>query len=241
METNEKNKDIENIKKWSVRILMAFGVLFKAIFPAYQLLTLSSSLVTANTVTEDKWFKKAITRNLRNFLLLSIFPLLFFGYASYSYTVNPRFAKATSVLTKSIFSMKFGYTKKIMVMISEDQVVKNLKRIGLGVLLANVCVFLLIREGNECIVGTRKLRKLIKKTGTFGAPESANYDKRLLLYTPKGILLDVTGKTPRDLINDEHLWIPMNIRVSDHMEHPDDRAIVFIKKGYALQAKYIYE
>lgn len=67
-----------------------------------------------------------------------------------------------------------------------------------------------------------------------------NDSSRLVLATPLGFLIDITGNTAKEIKESERIWMALNQRITDWAEDPNQRAICFFKKAYNLKTKYNY-
>lgn len=236
-----QQSSLEQVKGVLKKSYSFFRFCLRATFPAYPLINTIGNLRLAGYVSEDPWFNLVIARNVAIFFVLSLPLFGVCGWIAYSIAGNEVAYKLFELSYKGALSGKIAFTIKVLKSLFKLSPWGDSSLLFKIILFCNFAVYCLVRYGNPMIVGTNRLRALLRKNATFGTDELARYDSRTVLYTPKGILLDITGKTAKDVLNDEHLWIPMNIRVSEHMEHPTNRAIVFIKKGFALKAKYIYD
>src|SRR5690606_30026837 len=63
---------------------------------------------------------------------------------------------------------------------------------------------------------------------------------RLVIATPLGFLIDITGNTAKEIKDNERIWMALNLRVTDWAEDPNQRAICFFKKAYSLKNSYTY-
>lgn len=101
----------------------------------------------------------------------------------------------------------------------------------LTVVLGSIVLYL-----HPLINDTKKLYILLQKNGIIDKEDNS----RLVLSTPLGFLIDITGFNPREIKDSDRIWTSMNLRINDWAQDENQMSIVFFKKAYQLKPKYIY-
>jgi len=104
-------------------------------------------------------------------------------------------------------------------------------------LLTNLILGSIIVYRHPIIVNTKKLTKYLYK---YNLIDRENKDP-LVLATPLGYLIDITGTEPKIVAENKSVWMALNVRIDSFEEDPDQRSIVFFNKAYQLKETYIYK
>lgn len=97
---------------------------------------------------------------------------------------------------------------------------------------------LYIRTNNELLLKTRKLEKVLRENSFWREGKTG-----LAIYTPVGIIMDITGHNAKEVVHNTSIWVALNIEVdqTDWEENPRDRSIVMFKNRFILESAYIYK
>jgi hypothetical protein len=84
------------------------------------------------------------------------------------------------------------------------------------------------------------LRNLLISNGVRRKEDDENM---VAFYTPMGVLVDITGSMPTDIVHNDRIWSSLNIKINkrDWLNDPSKRSLVFFKTDYELKNAYMYE
>ena len=210
--------------------------LIESIFPSL-LLIKAHGIVSKASWAKNPWFKQQKAQCVKVALLL----LVPSGISLYA-------AKATldefQIMPKLVKAQNLAKAKQAKKFLAELTTIPSqipLKETGKSLAVIFAVPFLLslyIRTQNEILVKTRRLQKILKENGFWREGKTG-----LAVYTPIGIVLDVTGRNPKDIIHDTSIWYALNIAIEerDWEEKPGQRSIVMFKNAFVLQSEYIYK
>lgn len=123
------------------------------------------------------------------------------------------------------------YTKIILTRIS--------LMIGLGLILQLIGGYTFVyshpqEEKNQM------LRNLLVSNGVRRKEDDSNM---VAFFTPMGVLVDITGSMPTDIVHNDRIWSSLNIKINkkDWLNDPSKRSLVFFKTDYELKPSYMYE
>ena len=215
-------------------------MIFLVFFPGIRLLKINSRLKRVSKFYKHEWFDKQRKRNLLVSLGVSLPLILTSILSSLLLLKDESLWKTLSFAQSQLFSFEIS---KAMTLFSKainnpDTVgriewVMNLS--GFGILLS----FLLgtiVLSFHPLIQDTKKLYSLLQKNGII---EKGNLN-HLVLATPLGFLIDVTGYTAKEIKDTQRIWQSLNQRVVDWAEEPANISVCFFKKAYSLKPKYEY-
>jgi hypothetical protein len=102
-----------------------------------------------------------------------------------------------------------------------------------GLLVSNYLVY-----SYDLIYETKRLIVLLKNEGIVDRDSKNPF----VLFTPVGVLMDVSGSAPKEIVANERIWIAMNVKLkNDWAEDPERRSLVFFKTAFDLKNVYKYD
>lgn len=141
------------------------------------------------------------------------------------------FTMAPSIKDDEIVSNRKYYTKVIFT--------RAAMVIGIGALIQLIVgyAFSFAHPQEE---KNKMLRKLLINNGVRRQEDDANM---IAFYTPVGVLIDITGSMPTDIIHNDRIWASLNIKINkrDWLNDPKKRSLVFFKTDYELKSMYDYK
>jgi hypothetical protein len=213
---------------------------FKILFPANALIQINRALSKCIRMYPDPWF----TRQIRlNFLVMFFVTGLFLGPMILGTMAirgnkdfNSRLSRANSALSRHEF--KLGYQSYVSALNEKkfDTELKFALILSLcGLAVGNFLIYQIHELKNE----TNRLIKILKNEGVI----QKENNNPLVLYTPIGILIDISGSAPKEIAANERIWLAMNIQVKDKdwAEDPNKRSLVFFKTAFKLDKVYKYD
>lgn len=216
-----------------------------ALFPAIKFFRVNQKLKYSNKLYKHNWFKRQIRLNRILSFLVSIPFLIAISITALSiYSADPfwqTMEKAKNQISTGQISRSFE-TAKIAFHATRDNKPSLSERVSL------MSKFLLVGVGFSFIFGSIIIlnHPLLKDTQVFYkmAQKNGYIDKddnhRMVLVTPVGILMDITGSTAKEIKEAERIWQALNISIKTWEEDPEKRSICFFLKAYNLKSKYMY-
>jgi hypothetical protein len=199
------------------------------------LLTRTQKIISSDYLSQQK--KRNYIISLCLIIPLGLSILLAIFIISKDKLLFQQLAYAKENLSKGIILTFF---KNIYIAFFDEQsigyLVNSAKMLGIGSILSMIMGFIALKN-MDIIKQTKLLEDLLKRNGIFEKDDT----NRIVLATPIGFLIDITGSSAKELMFNERIWMALNIKVKDYIEDPNKRAIVFFKKSYELQNKYIYK
>ena len=242
---------MEETKKKSIfsKIISLFKYFFIFLLPSYKLLGLNKYLSKGYKIEKDKWFLKQKQRNIILSFIL-VLPLLLTAYKTYVIIDNDVNLKMriSKIENKSLIEKVSSVGSLIKINPSDSLAIKEVKfdtqarilasSIVLIVgLMTQIILVLLILKYHPLIADTNKLKGLL-----FGSIlKKENMDNTLVFATPIGFIIDITGLNPEDVVRQKSVWDALNLTVKDFSRDPEQRSLVFFRKEFELQDKYMYE
>lgn len=218
--------------------------LIMALFPGIRLLKINQGLKRINKFYKHEWFDKQRKRNMVVSAAVSLpFLLCLFVACISIYNADP-FWLYLGKAKNSLFSMEVGHAftllgKSWTAGREAESMASRANVIGVILIFGLVISFLLgmiVMMTHPLIRDTRKLYNMLQRNGVIEKGDSS----RLVLATPLGFLIDITGNTAKEIKESERIWMALNQRITDWAEDPEQRAICFFKKAYNLKPKYTY-
>lgn len=210
------------------------------LFPGFKLMKINGQLKRINKFYKHDWFLRQRVRNTI-FGLLSSMPFILSTALTFLILYkDPVLMKNLNLFQHNLTSFELikAYDRLIFTFnnaetVSRISAIMKLQAVGFGLsfLLGSIVILF-----HPLIADTRKLYDLLKKNGIIDRDES----NRLVLATPLGFLIDITGSSAREVQENDRIWRGMNKRIKDHSEDPQERAVVFFKQAFELQDSYIY-
>ncbi len=218
--------------------------LFIIVFPGIRLLKINSGLKRVNQFYKHEWFDNQRKRNILISLLVSLPFLLCLAIFAVSVFNADQFwfylAKAKTSFFAFEISKTFDFLEKSWTAGgSSKSMAGRVEVMGAFVLVGLVISFVLgtiVILSHPLIKDTKKLYEMLQRNGVIDKDDKS----RLVLATPLGFLIDITGNTAREIKDSERIWMALNQRVTDWSEDPNQRAICFFKKAYNLKPSYKY-
>jgi hypothetical protein len=229
------NQDAKKSNQLAI-LFSAFRFLLECLFPSLLILKVRN-LVSKAAWGKDDWFQKQLNQCGKLMVLLLIPSLLSMVAAKQSFdelSITPKIEKSFAQFKKKQFKKSWDELHTAGKAFPLADASKKLALIFMFPLL----ISLYIRTQNDILVKTKRLNKVLLNNGFWKEGKSG-----LAVYTPIGIVLDVTGRSPKDIVHDTSIWYALNISVetTDWEEKPGQRSIVMFKKAFVLQAEYIYK
>lgn len=231
------------------KIFKSIKYLFVFLLPSLKLLSLNKYLNRGYKIEKDKWFLKQKQRNIILSIVL-IIPLFLTFYKTYKIIDNDvNFKLRINKLNDKGFMDKINSIGELVsinkndpLALKETKFETQARFLASGIVLftgisLQFFLILLIMKYHPLIVETNKLKKQL--SGTI--IKSENIDKALVFATPIGFLIDITGHSPDEVVRHRSIWDALNLTVKDFTKDPDQKSIVFFRKGFELQDKYMYE
>lgn len=212
-----------------------------ALFPGIRLLKINQGLKRVSKFYSHEWFAKQRRRNLIVSLVVSLPFILSLMFSGLVILKADNFTGNMSYAQKALFNMEisksFDYTAKAF---GNKDTVERIgvvtKVMGFGMVVSFLLgTFVMI--SHPLIRDSKKLYQMLQKNGVIDKTES----HRLVIATPLGFLIDITGNTAKEVKENERIWMALNLRVTDWSEDPNQRAICFFKKAYELKPSYTYK
>lgn len=218
--------------------------LLSTLFPFFKMLWLNKQLKLAertlihelydkekNYARPYDWFPRQRKKNLI-LSFVSVLPILFSLLISYkTLSTNPDLMKVyNSTKVKFYKKPKIVYDlKQVDKTINEDiNLSVNMILISLGFSFISGMIIVYL---HPVITETKKLRNQLIQAGLIKKEEQS-----VVLATPVGFLIDITGNIPAEIAKNDRIWIPLNVLVNkDWAENPEKRSLVFFKKTYELK------
>lgn len=219
------------------RTLKIIVFLFKVFFPAYILIQMNFALNKASKFYKNPWFGRQIRRNFIVILILSSLFLLPLIIGSKAIQGNKEFNKRLTVAKESLSKDIKRFIPNLKYALSEDIFLAEIKIFGgltlFGMLFGNFIIFF----AHDLIINSRKFAKILKNEGVINRENS----HPLAVWTPIGVLVEISGSAPKEISLNERIWLAMNMEVKDWAENPDKRSLVFFKTSFKLQSRYDYQ
>ena len=234
-------------------IWIGFKTFLSITFPIFKMLSLNRLLKVCERTLGNIKDKKGKYIDPYGFLpkqrrknlimsLVSVTPLLigvFIGYLAMS--TNPILVKGYEAAKREAKQFHLiEAKKKVSIAIQIDPTVKTDFYFGvmaalIGLLTSNVMGYIIVYR-HPILKETEKLKNHLAKSGYIKLEENPT-----VLATPIGVLIDITGNTPREIADSDRVWIPLNVKVNkDWAENPDRRSLVFFKFSYELKPGAAY-
>ena len=209
---------------------------FASLFPSYVLLQMNRNLSKAYSFYDNPWLSSQVKRNWLVMIILSSLFLMPIGLGLMAIKGNRelqgRFnnvekAFSNREISKATQLLSFTFKEKKFVLVL--QVFGTLALFGL--LLGNFIIM-----NHSLVKDSKKLIKFFRNEGIINK-DNAN---PTVLFTPIGILVDISGSAPKEIALNERIWLGMNIQIKDWAEDPEKRSLVFFKTAFKLKARYDY-
>jgi hypothetical protein len=215
----------------------------KSVFPSYALLQMNRTLGRVRKFYPNEWFSRQIRRNyVVSFLT---FILLFGPIALGTLAIRGnreftlRTGKAISALTQP--NRNIAINAKVALLYVKSAI--NERKFGTVVYYTSVWILFVVLVSNLMVfyfheIGsqTRKTIKILHKEGIIDREKS----NPMVLWTPIGVLIELSGSAPKEVKLNERIWMALNIQVNDWEEDHNLRSLVFFKTSFKLKARYEY-
>lgn len=210
------------------------------LFPGIRLLKINQGLKRANSFYKHEWFKKQRLRNTLVSLGVS-FPLIISSI--FSFLVAYKAEKLWSYLgaaQTALFKFELGKFGDLLMhgLMAPDSLerFKVILHVSGAGLITSIILGTFVILTHPLIRDSKKLYGMLQRNGVIDKDEKG----RLVIATPLGFLIDITGNTAKEIKDNERIWMALNLRVTDWAEDPHQRAICFFKKAYNLKTSYHY-
>jgi hypothetical protein len=124
-------------------------------------------------------------------------------------------------------AIKWAFSEKLFVV----ELKMTLFSVIGGILLANILIYI----GHRLVYETKKFKKILIKEGTI-----KEEDNSVVLFTPIGAFLDISGSSLKEIQSNQRIWLAMNIEVKEFSENPTKLSEVFFKSAFKLKSGYNY-
>lgn len=218
-------------------------ILIKKIFilllPAITLIKLNLLLSRCQKITKNEYFE---LQKKRNYIISGIISIPFLLGLLLSMIIIYK----NDMMMNNLIQFKMLISKGIIIeafkkfynaffhIESLGYSIAAIKVLSIGSVISMIMGFIVIKN-MEIISQTKLLENLLKRNGIIEKDEN-----RIVLATPVGFLIDITGSSAKELMYNERIWMALNIKIKDYIEDPNKRSVVFYQKAYELQNKYIY-
>lgn len=215
--------------------------IFLALFPGIRLLKINSGLKRVSSFYKHEWFGKQRRRNLLVSLCVSLPFILTLLFSSLVILKADMFWHNISIAQSSLLKMEIPKTFEFAIKaFTHSQTIERMgvvfKVSGFGLIISFLLgTFVMI--SHPLIRDSKTLYKMLQKNGVIDKDDN----HRLVIATPLGFLIDITGNTAKEVKENERIWMALNLRVTDWSEDPNQRAICFFKKAYELKPSYNYK
>jgi hypothetical protein len=229
--------DPEKKKSQFSAVGLAVKLLAETLFPSL-LVWRIQSMASKASFAKDEWVARQVAtcRATALALLLVSAGALFFAKQAAQDFQGPAHAIDRPLASAKKKQFRRAWHEAVA-SASEGKYKDVLERIGL-ILLLPAAISLYIRTQSEILVKTRKLEKVLRANG-FAREGKLG----LAVFLPIGIVIDVTGHNPKDLVFNKTIWVALNIEIDerDWVESPSRRSIVLFKRAFTLAPEYIYK
>ena len=215
-----------------------------ALFPGIRLLKINQGLKRVNKFYKHEWFDKQRKRNTLVSMAVSLPFLLCLLLAFVSIMNADPFWLYLGKAKGALFSMEISRFFELLGRAwtagsGAESMSSRSKFIAIVLLVGLVITFILgtiVMITHPLIKESKKLYQMLQRNGVIDKNDSS----RLVLATPLGFLIDITGNTAKEIKDSERIWMALNQRITDWAEDPNQRAICFFKKAYNLKNTYSY-
>jgi hypothetical protein len=217
-------------------VLKIFKLVIKLLFPSYVLLQMNRNLGKAYSFYEDKWFVNQVKRNWIVTLMLTSIFLCPIGLGLMAIKGNHEFQNRFAVSKRNLAAREIskGF-QTLSFALKEKMFVLELEFFGsfalFGLALGNIIIM-----NHKLVKDSKRLIKFFKNEGIINKENS----NPTVLFTPIGVLVDISGSAPKEIALNERIWLGMNIQIKDWAEDPEKRSLVFFKTAFKLKARYDY-
>jgi len=237
MKQNQSEKTSSGFWTLTKHVFSGLHFILQLIFPSLILLKVNS-LVAKASFTKDPWFKAQSARGFKTALLLLVPSFVALFYAKTIIIADQ--GSYNRIFERASVDYKHKQFKKALKDVTQGFDELPLKSIGLKVFLALLVpstISVYLRSTNTILRGTKTLRKILSQNN-FGQ----NGEIGVAVYYPVGVLIDITGHSPKDVLTHKYLWTALNIQIDeqDWHEDPQKRSVVFFKKNFVLAQEYRY-
>lgn len=172
---------------------------------------------------EMDWYKKFVKINLTAaalIFLISLSPLIS-GYMTYSNFGSSKIEKQSNL--KKLFKQK-----------KMPQGAKKWAYITICLLSASALSGYMAKLMNPVYKMSKKLDELLKSDGD---------KKRLKIWLPIGVYMDITGQEAKVIAQDDRIWASLNMNMDkdSYIENAKDRTKVLFVASFKLEDKYDYD
>lgn len=217
-------------------ILIRFA--FETLFPSLLILKVRSYVLKAS-FSKDSWVQKQAAQCSKVAIILLI-PSIFALYGAKN-IINSFQAHSHYNTEKPLLLIKKKQVKKAIQAFVQPVTEPQFKGVAHDIallFLIPAVISLYIRFQNDILTQTKKLEKVLINNG-FARDGRIG----LAVFLPIGIVIDVTGHNPKDLVYNNAIWYALNIQIDerDWIERPDKRSVVLFKRSFTLAPEYIFE
>jgi hypothetical protein len=236
MDNISSNIEKDNSKNGIVIIFKIIKVGLKILFPSYVLLNMNRHLMRVNAFYKEDYFSSQIKKNWMVFIVLTSLFLGPIGLGFMAIKGNHDFQNRLDAAKKTLtFSNTSKGVDNLMLAFRERKFSIEFKFFGslalFGLFVGNFCIL------NHSMIKNSKL--LIKFFKNEGIVNKDNL-KPIVLFTPIGVLVDISGSSPKEIALNDRIWLGMNIKIKDWAEDPEKRSLVFFKTAFSLKSRYDY-
>jgi hypothetical protein len=231
------NNETTNGKSRFSVIFAVLRFILETIFPSILILR-ERSYTSKAIFSKDEWVAKQL-RQSSKVAMIFLIPSVFALYGTK--IVYDEMQISSRLIEKPMAFIKKKEVKKAWKALyqgpSDSHVRDALSQMAL-LLLIPTLISVYIRTRSKILVQTKKLHKTLKENG-FGRDGKIP----MAVYLPIGIVIDVSGHDPKELVHNKSIWYALNIQVDEKewIEDPNRRSIVLFKRSFSLASEYIYE
>jgi len=228
-----------NDKKNKIDFITFLKGFFMGLFPSFIILGTNSGLSKCAEINKkDKYFGRQM---LKNYFLA----FLLFGVSIGSMIMAKERLMADRVIAQKINELSsivkskkvVGLPKIVKDIVGYENTKNVLKEAGaifaIPFLLSAFIVF-----SHPIISRNRKLKRAFKRNGVLNDKDEPIEG----FYTPKGVLVYMSGQDPKELSKNDRIWSSINTRLASDEWSEDEmnRQIVFLHASFNLKNKYQY-
>lgn len=217
--------------------LKGLAFLFESIFPSILILKVWS-YVRLGAFSEHPWIAKQSSR-CRSLSILLLIPscLSIFG----AKLILDNADVSTRLIQRPIQLVRKKQFKQAKLEFGAAYRALPLKRTAEEMALCFLIptlISLAIRRTNTILSGTRKLEKILITRGW-----ATNGKLGVAVYLPIGVIVDVTGQDPRNIVNDDAIWNSLNMDIDkkDWLQKPNARSVMMFKQAFTLPSVMMYD
>lgn len=207
------------------------------LFPVFKILSVNRLLGRINSFSPDPWYRR---QQIHNLLAAVVASAPFLGSIAITYfddATTSRIAGNVLRTKRHVQRLDFKQAYASMEKIYYDRATGEMVKILFIGFVSSFSLGFIVVRYHPLFVETRKLEANLRKLGVIDREDK----HPLILATPLGMLVDITGRSPKEIAQSDAIWLPLNIRIKDHTPDPQKNSVVFFKRAFELKDRYIYK